>query len=69
MVIGVPDSYRGEAIKVFVKLKPGAPALTLEALRAFLADKVGRHEMPAVLEIRDRIAAHRRRQTVEERID
>ena len=30
IVIGVPDSYRGEAIKVFVTMKPGAAALTLE---------------------------------------
>jgi long-chain acyl-CoA synthetase len=53
IVIGVPDSYRGEAIKAFVTMKPGAAALTLEALRTFLADKIGRHEMPAALEIRD----------------
>jgi long-chain acyl-CoA synthetase len=52
IVIGVPDSYRGEAIKAFVTMKPGAAELTLETLRAFLADKIGRHEMPAMLEIR-----------------
>jgi long-chain acyl-CoA synthetase len=53
IVIGVPDSYRGEAAKAFVQLKPGAAAFTLEELRAFLADKIGRHEMPAHLEFRD----------------
>ncbi|MGH6664430.1 MAG: AMP-binding protein [Pseudolabrys sp.] len=53
IVIGVPDSYRGETIKAFVTMKCGAPDLTLETLRAFLADKVGKHEMPAALEIRD----------------
>ncbi len=53
IVIGVPDSYRGEAAKAFVKLKPDAAAFTLDELRAFLADKVGRHEMPAHLEFRD----------------
>ncbi|HEX6001532.1 MAG TPA: dicarboxylate--CoA ligase PimA, partial [Hyphomicrobiaceae bacterium] len=53
IVIGVPDSYRGEAAKAFVKLKPDAAAFTLDDLRAFLADKVGRHEMPAHLEFRD----------------
>ncbi len=52
-VIGVPDSYRGEAAKAFVQLKPGAATFTLEELRAFLADKLGRHEMPAHLEFRD----------------
>src|SRR5262249_11790652 len=53
LVIGVADTYRGEAAKAFVKLRRGAPPLTLEALRAFLADKLGRHEMPAALEIRE----------------
>jgi long-chain acyl-CoA synthetase len=55
IVVGVPDAYRGEAAKAFVKLRPGAPPLTLEALRAFLADKIGRHEMPAALDIRDHL--------------
>jgi long-chain acyl-CoA synthetase len=53
IVIGVPDEYRGEAAKAFVKLRAGAPPLTLEALREFLADKIGRHEMPAALDVRD----------------
>jgi long-chain acyl-CoA synthetase len=52
-VIGVPDDYRGEAAKAFVQLKPGAAAFTLDELRAFLADKLGRHELPAHLECRD----------------
>jgi long-chain acyl-CoA synthetase len=52
MVIGVPDAYRGEAAKAFVKLRADAPTLTLEALRDFLADKLGRHALPAALEIR-----------------
>ena len=52
LVIGVADPYRGEAAKAFVKLRSGAPPLTLDALRDFLADKIGRHEMPAALEIR-----------------
>jgi long-chain acyl-CoA synthetase len=52
IVIGVPDPYRGEAAKAFVKLRAGAPPLTLDALRAFLADKIGKHEMPAALELR-----------------
>ncbi|MGE0848703.1 MAG: dicarboxylate--CoA ligase PimA [Hyphomicrobiaceae bacterium] len=53
IVIGVADAYRGEAAKAFVQLKAGAQAFTLEELRAFLADKLGRHELPAHLEFRD----------------
>ena len=53
LVIGVPDAYRGEAAKAFVTLRKGAPELTLEALREFLKDRVGKHEMPAHLEIRE----------------
>jgi long-chain acyl-CoA synthetase len=53
VVIGVADPYRGEAAKAFVQLKAGAQHFTLEELRAFLADKIGRHEMPAHLEFRD----------------
>jgi long-chain acyl-CoA synthetase len=53
IVIGVPDAYRGEAAKAFVQLKAGAEPFTLEQLRAFLADKLGRHELPAHLEFRD----------------
>ncbi len=52
LVIGVPDTYRGEAAKAFIKLRASAPTLTLEALRAFLADKLGRHALPTALEIR-----------------
>jgi long-chain acyl-CoA synthetase len=51
-VIGVPDAYRGEAAKAFVTLKPGAREFTLDELRTFLADKLGRHELPAHLEFR-----------------
>jgi long-chain acyl-CoA synthetase len=53
IVIGVPDAYRGQAAKAFCALKPGARPFTLEELRAFLADRLGKHEMPAALEIRD----------------
>jgi len=52
MVIGVKDAYRGEAAKAFVRLRDGSPELTLEVLTKFLADKVGKHEMPAAIEIR-----------------
>ena len=54
-VIGVPDAYRGEAPKAFVKLKAGAPPLTLEALKEFLKTRLGKHEMVGALAIRDQL--------------
>ena len=51
-VIGIPDSYRGEAAKAFVALKPGAAPFSLDELKAFLADKVAKYEMPTALEFR-----------------
>jgi long-chain acyl-CoA synthetase len=52
-VVGIPDAYRGQAAKAFVKLRDGAEPFTLDELRSFLADKLGRHEMPAAVEFRD----------------
>ena len=52
-VVGVPDDYRGQAAKAFVKLRDGAEPFTIDELRAFLADKVGRHEMPVAVEFRE----------------
>jgi long-chain acyl-CoA synthetase len=52
LVIGIADPYRGEVAKAFIKLRSGASPLTLDALRDFLADKIGRHEMPAAMETR-----------------
>lgn len=53
IVIGVADPYRGQSAKAFVKLRRGAPAPSLDELVAFLADRLGRHEMPRDLEIRE----------------
>ena len=52
VVIGIDDAYRGQAAKAFVTLRTGAPALTLEALKTFLRDRLGPREMPAALEVR-----------------
>lgn len=51
-VCGVPDDYRGEVPKAFVRLKDGE-TLTPEALRAFLADKISPMEMPRQVEFRE----------------
>jgi long-chain acyl-CoA synthetase len=55
IVIGIPDAYRGEAAKAFVKLRNGAGPFTLEDLRGFLFGKIGKHELPAALEFRDEL--------------
>ena len=51
IVVGVPDSYRGQAPKAYVKLKDGT-ALTAEELKRFLADHLSRLEMPHEIEFR-----------------
>ncbi len=52
-VIGIPDPYRGQSAKVFCTLRPDAAPLTLEALREFLAERLGKYEMPVALEVRE----------------
>jgi long-chain acyl-CoA synthetase len=52
-VIGVPDEYRGQAPKAFVKLRPDAAELSLDALKAFLKPRIGKHEMISALAIVD----------------
>ncbi|WP_430398062.1 long-chain-fatty-acid--CoA ligase [Ferrovibrio sp.] len=52
-VVGVPDEYRGQSAKAFIKLKPGAAAISFDDLKSFLKDKLGKHEMPAAMEIRE----------------
>jgi long-chain acyl-CoA synthetase len=51
-VIGIADEYRGQAAKAFIKLKPDAAPMTLDEMKAFLKDKLGRHEMITAMELR-----------------
>ena len=51
-VIGVHDDYAGQAPKAFVKLKDGAAQFTLDELKVFLKDRLGKHEMVRAMEIR-----------------
>ncbi len=53
-VVGVPDDYRGEAPKAFVKLRDGESA-TAEDLLAFLEPKISKLEMPREIEFRDEL--------------
>jgi long-chain acyl-CoA synthetase len=55
IVIGIPDDYRGEAAKAFVKLRKGANPFSLEELKTFLAGKLGKHEIPAALDFVDEL--------------
>ncbi|HEX7833722.1 MAG TPA: long-chain fatty acid--CoA ligase [Thermoanaerobaculia bacterium] len=51
VVIGVPDAYRGEVVKAFVVLKPGASA-TIEELQSHCAKDLAEFKRPAHFEIR-----------------
>ena len=55
IVIGIPDDYRGEAAKAFVKLRSAAAPFSLDDLKTFLAGKLGKHEIPAALEFVDEL--------------
>ncbi len=50
LVIGIPDDYRGEASKAFIRLRDNAKPFSLDELRAFLTGKLGKHELPAAVE-------------------
>ncbi len=53
IVIGIHDDYRGQSPKAFVKLKTNSSTVTLEQMKDFLKDKLGKHEMISGLEIRE----------------
>jgi long-chain acyl-CoA synthetase len=50
-VIGVPDEYQGEAVKLIAVLKEGY-TLTEEELRSSLNEKVARYKIPKYVEFR-----------------
>jgi len=52
VVAGVPDEYRGQTVKAYVKVADGQE-LTKDELCAFLKDKLSPIEMPKVVEFRD----------------
>jgi len=54
-VIGVPDPYRGENPKAFITLKPGEPEFTIDEIKGFLRDKLGKHEMVQIIEFRSEL--------------
>ncbi len=55
IVIGIPDDYRGQSANAFIKLREGAAPFSLEELKTFLEPKLGKHEMPTAMDIRDQL--------------
>ncbi|MEV0321833.1 class I adenylate-forming enzyme family protein [Streptomyces sp. NPDC050658] len=49
-VIGVPDSYRGETVKAYVSLRPGAEAAP-EELAAYCKERLAAYKYPRAVEI------------------
>jgi fatty-acyl-CoA synthase len=45
-VIGVPDKKYGEEVMAWIRLRPGATALTVEALREFCTGKLAHYKIP-----------------------
>ena len=51
-VIGIPDDYRGESPKAFVKLKEGTEPVDEAGMIEFLKERLGKHEIPKEVEFR-----------------
>jgi long-chain acyl-CoA synthetase len=51
-VIGIPDKYRGEAPKAFVKLRP-EQQVTAQEMLEFLKPRISKIEMPVSIEFRE----------------
>jgi len=54
VVIGVPDAYRGQSPKAFVKIKDGE-TLTSEMLKTYLATQLSKIKMPHEIEFRSEL--------------
>jgi long-chain acyl-CoA synthetase len=52
-VIGIPDEYRGQSPKAYIALRGGAEQFSIEQLKEYLKDKLGKHEMVQDIEFRD----------------
>jgi long-chain acyl-CoA synthetase len=48
-VIGVPDQYRGEAVKAFITLRPGANATADEVIE-FCRANLAKYKVPSLIE-------------------
>ena len=54
VVAGLPDEYRGQTVKAYIRVDDGK-TLTREELIDFLKDKLSPIEMPKVIEFRDQL--------------
>jgi fatty-acyl-CoA synthase len=52
-VIGVPDAKYGEEICVWVKMKPGAEPLTVDAIREFAQGRLAHYKIPRYVHLVD----------------
>jgi long-chain acyl-CoA synthetase len=53
-VVGVPDEYRGETVKAFVSLKPGAE-VDADTLIAFCKERMAAYKYPRQIEFIDEL--------------
>lgn len=54
VVVGVPDTYRGETVKAFVSLRPGASAVA-EQLIDYCKARLANYKYPRLIEIMDEL--------------
>jgi fatty-acyl-CoA synthase len=52
-VIGVPHAVYGEELMAWVRLRPGAPTLTAEALRSFCSGQLAHYKIPRYVHVVD----------------
>ena len=54
-VVGVPDEYRGETVKAFVRLQPGSAATPRRADRASARNRMAAYKYPREVELVDEL--------------
>ena len=50
--VGVPHKVLGQDVCAVVRLRPGASSVTVESVRAFLADRLADYKLPRRVEVR-----------------
>jgi long-chain acyl-CoA synthetase len=54
VAVGIPHDYRGETVKVFIVLQPGAQA-TEEEIIEYCKQKMTAYKVPKIVEFRDAV--------------